>query len=105
MEQRVGNNDRKATPERRRMRLLVRPRGVRLPILFFALSLLAVTTRVQAQITWLNLEDGDILNVSRASGLEPGHVKIDVGRSLETSDAHGEILMHHFSFSTDSRRT
>ena len=29
------------------------------------------------QITWLNLEDGDILNVSRASGLEPGHVKID----------------------------
>jgi len=63
-----------------------------------ALATIASPSASQAQITWLNFEDGDILNVSRADGLDPGHVRIDVGRSLEKSDVHGEILTHHFAF-------
>lgn len=60
------------------------------------IALLFLGGPVRAQVTWLNLEDGDILNVSTAEGLAPGHVQVDVGRSLERSTAHGEILAHHF---------
>ena len=70
-------------------------------IALFALTvaLLALLPGVSsAQITWLNFEDGDVLNVSKASGLEPGHVRIDLIRSLEDSDVHGQILSHHFNF-------
>lgn len=68
---------------------------------FLALTLLAIFVlphEARAQIEWMNLEDGDILNVSRADGLTPGYVSMHFRRSLEKSDDHGRILIHHFGF-------
>ncbi|MEZ4653902.1 MAG: hypothetical protein R3E12_10025 [Candidatus Eisenbacteria bacterium] len=63
----------------------------------FALSL-TLPDRASAQIGWMNLEDGDILNVSRADGLTPGYLSFHFRRSLERSDEHGQLLIHHFGF-------
>ncbi len=73
---------------------------LRRTLIFWMMALLLGTAAPPAvsQITWLNWEDGDVLNVSSASGLMPGRVELDVSRSLESGIARGEILHHHFLF-------
>jgi len=64
-----------------------------------ALALGAAATHASpaiGQITWLNPEDGDVVNVSTAHVLDPGMTTIGISRSLEKSDRHGEILFHRF---------
>lgn len=61
-------------------------------------GLSSIPTGSSAQIEWRNLESGDILNVSRADGLTPGHVSLRFRRSLEKSDDHGRVLIHRFGF-------
>jgi hypothetical protein len=62
------------------------------------IALSSLTDETRAQIEWMNLEDGDILNVSRADGLTPGYVSLHFRRSLEKSDDHGQVLIHRFGF-------
>jgi len=49
-------------------------------------------TPAQAQITWLNFEDGEILNVHSAEGPPPGRPFIQARRSVEKSTLRGEVL-------------
>ncbi len=49
-------------------------------------------TPAHAQITWLNFEDGEILNVHSAEGPPPGRPFIQARRSVEKSTLRGEML-------------
>lgn len=61
-------------------------------------ALLLLTAPARSQIQWLNFEDGDILNVSSASGPPPGHFLLRATRGLEKSKERGRVLSHHFLF-------
>lgn len=71
---------------------------VRFIVALVWLSIACAATSANAQITWLNFEDGDILNVSAAEGLPPGHLSFHARRGVEKSDERGKLLLHHFGF-------
>lgn len=49
--------------------------------------------RACAQVTWLNTEDGEILNVSSADGPPPGRPFMQMRRSIERSTLRGTMVL------------